>query len=130
MDWGTYASNAVVSGNGNGLLNVMDHYDKVKEFFAINLGAFITAASLRHFGMDSVMSKPTENNIPDAVRKGSNLEKRQWLHTEVSSMLDKYVMDSVIDLQDFTMTWLHLRLPGKSTPVAFHHVLKHLHVST
>lgn len=32
MDWGTYASNAIVSGNKNGLLNVMDNYDKVKEF--------------------------------------------------------------------------------------------------
>ena len=32
MDWETYASNAIVSGNKNGLLNVMDNYDKVKEF--------------------------------------------------------------------------------------------------
>ena len=111
INWGTYASNAVFSGNGNGLLNVMDHYDKVKEFLAIKSDAFITAASLRHFGMDIVMSKPTENNIPDAVSKGSNLEKRQWLHTEVSSMLDKYVMDNVSDLQD-----IHNDLPPPKAP--------------
>ena len=46
MDWGTYASNSVVSGNSNGLLSLMDHYDKVKEFFGINLDAFITALLL------------------------------------------------------------------------------------
>ena len=100
MDWGTYASNSVVSGNSNGLLSMMDHYDKVKEFFGINLDAFITAASLKHFGMDSVTSSLNVNTIPDAVRKGSDLVKRQWLHNEVSSMLDKYVMDSVSHLED------------------------------
>ena len=119
MDWGTYASNAVVSGNGNGLLNVMGHYDKVKEFFAINLDAFITAASLRHFGMDSVISRITQNNIPYSVRKGSNLEKQQWLHTEVSSMLDKYVMDSVSDLQDIHNDLAAAKAPRQERPCRF-----------
>lgn len=100
MDWGTYASNSVLSGNSNGLLSLMDHYDKVKEFFGIKLDAFITAASLKHFGMDSVTSSLNVNTIPDAVRKGIDLVKRQWLHNEVSSMLDKYVMDSVSHLED------------------------------
>ena len=101
MDWGTYASNAVVSGYSNGLLNMMDNYDKVKEFFAINLDAFIVAASLKHFGMETVASSPTNNTIPDNIRKGCALDKRTWLHNQVSIMLDKYVMDNVsCDLQD------------------------------
>ena len=98
---------------------MMDHYDKVKEFFAINLDAFITAASLRHFGMDSVISRITQNNIPYSVRKGSNLEKRQWLHTEVSSMLDKYVMDSVSDLQDIHNDLAAAKAPRQERPCRF-----------
>ena len=39
----------------------MDNYDKVKEFFAINLDAFIIAASLKYFGMDNIDSQPTIN---------------------------------------------------------------------
>ena len=57
-DIGTYSSNAVASGNTNGLLKLMDNYDKVKEFFSINLDAFIIAASLKYFQMDDVTSKP------------------------------------------------------------------------
>ena len=38
MDWGTYASNAIVFGNKNALLNVMDNYEKVKEFFCNQIG--------------------------------------------------------------------------------------------
>lgn len=101
MDWGTYASNAVVSGDSNGLLNVMDNYDKVKEFFSINLDAFIIAASLRHFGMDTVASTPTKNIIPDEIHKQTHEDKRIWLHNQVSIMLDKYVMGNVsCELQD------------------------------
>lgn len=100
MDWGTYASNAVVSGDSNGLLNLMDNYDKVKEFFAINLDAFITAASLKHFGMATVVSIPTKNIIPKEIKEGSMIEKQNWLNNEVCVMLDKCVMDNVNELQD------------------------------
>ena len=64
------------------------------------MDGFITAASLKHFGMDNVTSSLNVNTIPEAVRKGSDLVKRQWLHNEVSSMLDKYVMNSVSHLED------------------------------
>lgn len=33
-------------------------------------------------------------------KKGSNLVNRQWLHNEVSRMLDKYVMDRASHLED------------------------------
>ena len=68
MDWGTYASNAIASGNKNGLLNVMDNYDKVKEFFAINLDAFITSAALEYFGMENVNSTPTINSFEPSLK--------------------------------------------------------------
>ena len=96
-DIGTYASNAVASGNTNGLLSIMDNYDKVKEFFSINLDAFITAATLNYFGMDNVTSAP--NCFPPNIKSASKTEKRQWLHEQVSKMLDKFVMDSFCDLQ-------------------------------
>lgn len=96
-DIGTYASNAVASGNTNGLLSIMDNYDKVKEFFSINLDAFITAATLNYFGMDDVTSTP--NCFPSNIKSTSKTEKRQWLHEQVSKMLDKSVMDNFCDLQ-------------------------------
>lgn len=89
---GQIASNAVVSGDSNGLLNVMVNYDKVKKFFSINLNAFITVASLKHFGMDTVASRPTKNIIPDEMHKQTHEDKCIWLHNQVSIMLDKYVM--------------------------------------
>ena len=92
-DIGTYASNAVPSGNTNGLLSIMDNYDKFKEFFSINLDAFITAATLNYFGMD-VTSAP--NCFPPNIKSASKTERHQWLHEQV---LDKFVMDSFSDLQ-------------------------------
>lgn len=97
MDWGTYASNAVVSGNSNGLLNVMDNYDKVKEFFVINLDAFIIAASLKYFGMDNIDSQPTINSFEPALKSATKTDKRKWLHEQISNLLDKFVMDGVSD---------------------------------
>ena len=119
MDWGTYASNAVVSGDSNGLLNLMDNYDNVKEFFAINLDAFITAASLKHFGMENVASIPTRNIIPNAITEGSMIEKQNWLNNEVCVMLDKYVMDNVNELQDIQGDLPLLNLQHLSIPVGF-----------
>lgn len=98
MDWGTYASNAIVSGNKNGLLNVMDNYDKVKEFFAINLDAFITSAALEYFGMENVNSTPTMNSFEPSLKWANQTEKRQWLHKHAGHMIDKFVMDGVTDL--------------------------------
>ena len=53
-------SNAIVAGNTNALKDLLDHYDSVKEFFAIELDAFITAATLNDFGMEGTESMPTK----------------------------------------------------------------------
>ena len=68
-DWGTYASNAIISGNGNAICDVLgDNYDKIKEFFQIETDAFIIATSLRHFGMDKVTDRPTTNCFPGDLK--------------------------------------------------------------
>lgn len=100
-DWGTYASNVIISGNGNALSDVLgDNYDKIKEFFQIDTDAFIIAASLRHFGMDKVTDRPTTNCFPGDVKNASVVEKRQWFHNQVYSMVEMYVMDSMVTLQE------------------------------
>lgn len=69
-DWGTYALNAIISGNGNALSDVLgDNYDKIKEFFQIETDVFIIAATLRYFGMDKVTDHPTKNCFPDDLKK-------------------------------------------------------------
>lgn len=98
-DWGTFASNAVVSGNTNALRDTLDNYDSVKEFFKIENEAMIIAASMAYFGMDTVESVPTENKIPRKLEKASKEEQREWLHGHISNMLDKYVMDGVADIE-------------------------------
>ena len=99
MDWGTYVSNAVVSVNRNGLLNLMDNYDNVKEFFSINLDAFITAESMKYFGMDTVTSTTTIQEFAPSLKNTNTTTKRQWLHEQVSNLLDEFVMDGITDLQ-------------------------------
>ena len=95
MDWGTMASNAIVAGNNNALKDPLDHYNSVKEFFAIEVDAFIIAATLNHFGMEDTESKPTKNVMPENLKKSSKEAQRTWLHKEVSSMLEKFVMPGV-----------------------------------
>ena len=59
------ASNAIVAGNSNVLKDPLDHYDSVKEFLAIELDAFIIAATLNHFGMEGA------ERIPAKKQKGN-----------------------------------------------------------
>ncbi|XP_032220244.2 uncharacterized protein LOC116603311 [Nematostella vectensis] len=90
MDWGTMTSNAIVSGNNNALKDTLDHYDSVKEFFAIEVDAFIIAATLNHFGMEDTTSVPQK--MPENLKKSSKEAQRTWLHKEISSMLELLVM--------------------------------------
>lgn len=98
MDWGTMASNAIVAGNANALKDPLDHYDSVKEFFAIELDAFIIAATLNHFGMEGTESIPTKNMMPENLKNSSKEAQRKWLHSEVRTMLEKFVMPGVSHL--------------------------------
>lgn len=41
-DWGTFASNAFITGNSNALGDVLgENYDKIREFFQTETDAFI-----------------------------------------------------------------------------------------
>ena len=92
------ASNAIVAGNANALKDPLDHYDSLKEFFAIELDAFIIAATLNHFGMEGTESIPTKNMMPENLKNSSKEAQRKWLHSEVRTMLEKFVMPGVSHL--------------------------------
>ena len=89
------ASNAIVAGNANALKDPLEHYDSVKEFFAIELDAFIIAATLNNFGMEDTESIPTKNVMPEDLKNSSKEAQRKWLHNKVSTMLEKFVMPGV-----------------------------------
>ena len=100
-DWGTYASNAIISGNGNALGNVLgDNYNKIKEYFQTETDAFIVAATLNYFGMDKTTDQPTKNCYPENLKSAGVVEKREWLHNQVCSMLEMFVMDSMVTLEE------------------------------
>lgn len=87
------ASNAIVAANSNAW--PLDHYDSVKEFLAIELDAFIIAATLNHFGMEGAESIPTKIVMPENLKNSSKEAERKWLHSKVSTMLEKFVMPGV-----------------------------------
>jgi len=82
-----------------------DNYDRIREFFQTEAGAFIIAASLSYFGMDKVTDDPTKNCIPDELKNASVIEKREWFHSQVCSMLEIYVMDSMVTLEEQSHIW-------------------------
>ena len=97
-EWGTYASYAIISGNGNALSDVLGDNYKIKEFLQIEIDAFIIAATLRYFGMDKVTDHLTKNCFPDDLKNASVVAKREWFHNQVYFMLEIYVMDSMVTL--------------------------------
>ena len=101
VDWGTFASNAIITGNSNALGDVLgENYDKIREFFQIETDAFICSATMTYFGMDDVSEEPKEHCLPEGLKEGGVTEKRQWFHQQLYSMLDAYIMDSVESLKD------------------------------
>ena len=103
-----YLSNCefIISGNGNALGDVLgDNYDRIREFFQTETDAFIIAASLSYFGMDKVTDDPTKNCISDELKNASDIETREWFHSQVCSMLEIYVMDSMVTLEEQSHIW-------------------------
>ncbi|KXJ14156.1 hypothetical protein AC249_AIPGENE19271 [Exaiptasia diaphana] len=69
-DWGTYTSNAVVTGNHNARNKVeSEHYDQIREFFSTETDALIISATMTHFGIDDKDASPKKNCIPSYLRK-------------------------------------------------------------
>ena len=91
----------IISGNRNALgAEVGDNYDRIRKFFQMETDAFIISASLSYFGMDKVTDDSTKNCIPDELKNASVIEKHEWFHSQVCSMLEIYVMDSMVTLEE------------------------------
>ena len=102
-EWGTFASNAIVSGNINATRNVLsDGYDKIKDFFQTETDAFIISATSTYFNIYSTDGSPKRNQIPEHLTQASvsKMEQRGWLHGHIANMIELYVSDSTSDLSD------------------------------
>ena len=99
-DWGTFASNAIFTGNSNALGDVLgENYYKIREFLQTETDAFICSATMTYFGMDDVSDQPKAHCFPEGLKDASLPEKRQWFHEQVYSMLGTFVMDCVITVK-------------------------------
>ena len=101
VDPGTFASNAVLTGNTNAMKDVeSENYNKIREFFAIETNAFLLSATMVYFGMGTVNSMPSKNIFPSKLMKASVIEKRNWLYGHVDKLFNLYVAGSVTELSD------------------------------
>ncbi len=101
VDQGTYASNAVLTGNTNAMKDVeSENYNKIREFFAIETNAFLLSSAMVYFGMVTVNSMPSKNTFPSRLIKASVSEKRKWLYGHVDKLFNLYVAGSVTELCD------------------------------
>jgi hypothetical protein len=53
--------------------------------------AFLVSATLHHFGMTNMKDTPKKNLMPSGMQKANNVEKRMWLHNQISEIFDTYV---------------------------------------
>lgn len=73
--------------------NVLDNLNYCKDYVNLETDAYITAATLKYFGMES-LDTPSESFIPPDILSSSSKEvKRKWLHRHMEKMLFKYVMN-------------------------------------
>ncbi len=101
VDQGTYASNAMLTGNTNAMKDVeSENYNKIREFFAIETNAFLLSSAMVYFGMVTVNSMPSKNTFPSRLIKASVSEKRKWLYGHVDKLFNLYVAGSVTELCD------------------------------
>lgn len=77
-----------------------EHYNKIREFFAIETDAFLLSSAMVYFGMNTISSMPTKNTFPSKLMKSSVNEKRKWLYAHIGKLYDLYVAGSVTELSD------------------------------
>lgn len=92
-DIGTMCSNMNVINNVNAkTTNVLDNLNYCKDYVNLETDAYIAAAVLKYFSMDS-LTTPAESFIPPNILHTSSKEiKRKWLHRHMEKMLFKFVM--------------------------------------
>ena len=82
-------SNMNITNNINAKTkNVLDNFNYCKDFVEMETDAFIVVAAMNHFGMESFEG----NVVPAEIASSSSKAKRLWLHKEVKTMLETYVM--------------------------------------
>lgn len=92
-DVGTMCSNMNVINQVNAkTANVLDNFNYCKSYVKLETDAFISAATMKHFGMTK-LDEPVENFIPPSILQGSKSARRIWLHEHVKEILRKTVMD-------------------------------------
>ncbi len=100
-DWGTYTSNAILTGNYNATKEVeSEHYEQIREFMTSETDAFLVSATLHHFGMTNMKDTPKKNLMPSGMQKANNVEKRTWLHNQMSEIFDTYVSGTLSGVTD------------------------------
>lgn len=70
--------------------NVMDNFNPCKEYTNFETDAFLVAATLEYFGMQS-LEETEESVIPRHILNGSKNGKRIWLHRHAKNILEKFV---------------------------------------
>ncbi|CAH3165645.1 unnamed protein product, partial [Porites lobata] len=92
-DVGTMCSNMNVINQVNAKTsNVLDNFNHCKTYVKLETDAFITAATMKHFGMTN-LEEPAGNFIPPSILDGSQSTRRIWLHKQVKDILKKAVID-------------------------------------
>lgn len=92
-DVGTMCSNMNVINQVNAkTANVLDNFNYCKSYVKLETDAFISAATMKHFGMTK-LDEPVEKFIPPSILQGSKSARRIWLHEHVKEILRKTVMD-------------------------------------
>ena len=66
------------------------NYRAVHDFFGIVLDAHITAAAMEHLGMECTSDKPTRNCFAGSIDAASDGEKKKFLSSVVSSLVEKF----------------------------------------
>jgi serine palmitoyltransferase len=70
---------------------VLDNLNYCKDYVNLETDAYITAAVLKYFSMES-LDTPAQSFIPPNILHGSKHVKRMWLHNHMEAMLFKFVM--------------------------------------
>jgi hypothetical protein len=90
-DVGTMCSNLNVINNSNArTTNAMDNFNHCKAYVNLETDAFITAAVMKHFGIES-LETPAESFIPSNILSGTRQVKRFWFHQQIKEMLFRYL---------------------------------------
>ncbi|XP_066285703.1 uncharacterized protein [Branchiostoma lanceolatum] len=91
---GTMCSNMNKLKASNAKKGPHQDYNAYKQHVDTEVDAIILAATMEHFGMETLEDMPTKGDFPDpeTLAQASKEQRRQWLTTLVGAVVDKFVM--------------------------------------